>query len=137
MLASLISGRKHTAMFAIDAPLLTALGTPATLASLSDATLDCCRGPGGRIRGVPPSRQVGQEGRGNGTRSRAVSEVRRAAWRAHLGEEPDRRGVDVHVYPSGTPWRTRPEQSRRLERSLIKKPCTPGRERHWALVSRH
>ena len=34
-----------------------------------------------------------------------VSEVRRAPWRANLGEEPSGRGLDVHVHDPGALWR--------------------------------
>ena len=41
---------------------------------------------------------AGQEGGGHGPRAGAVPEVRRAPRRPDLGEEPARRGLDVHVH---------------------------------------
>src|SRR5262249_5999136 len=35
--------------------------------------------------------------------TRLVPQIRRATWRADLGQESDRRGLDVHVHPAGTP----------------------------------
>jgi hypothetical protein len=50
------------------------------------------RRSGGGLRGIPASRQGGQEGGRDGSWPRTVPEVRRAAWRADLGHwEPVRR----------------------------------------------
>ena len=53
-------------------------------------------------------RQVGtadEEGGGHRARADPVPEVRRAARRADLGQEPGGRGLDVHVHDPGAPWR--------------------------------
>ena len=49
-------------------------------------------------------RQVGtaaQEGGGHRARPGPVAEVRRAAWREDLGQEPGGSGFDVHVHDPG------------------------------------
>jgi len=68
------------------------------------------RGSGGGVRGIPASGDGGQEGRGHRARAGPFPEVHRAAWRADLGDEPGRDGLDIHVHDPGA---LRAERSRR------------------------
>src|SRR5712691_97448 len=61
------------------------------------------RESGSGVRGVPPGRHGGQEGGGHGVGVGAVTEVHRAARRPHLGQEPGRDGLDIHVHDPGAP----------------------------------
>ena len=56
------------------------------------------RGSGGDLRGVSAGRDGGEEGGGHRARAGPVAEVRRAAWREDLGQEPGWSGFDVHVH---------------------------------------
>ena len=63
---------------------------------------DRARGPGGDLPGVPPGRHgLRAEARGDGARPRPRPAVRQPPRRADLGQEPARRGLDVHLHASG------------------------------------
>ena len=55
------------------------------------------RGSGGDLRGIPAGRHRRQEGRRHGPRAGPLAQIHRASWRPDRGQEPARRGLNVHV----------------------------------------
>ena len=63
---------------------------------------DRARGPGGDLPGVPPGGHgLREETGGDGARPGPRPAVRRSPRRPALGQEPARRGLDVHLHASG------------------------------------
>jgi GAF domain-containing protein len=60
---------------------------------------------GDGVRGIPAGRDSRQESGGYWAGTDAVPEIRRAARRQDLGQEPGRRGLDVYVHGAGAQWR--------------------------------
>ncbi len=56
------------------------------------------RRSGHGVRGVPPGRRGGEEGRGHRARPRDLAQVRRAARRDDPRRQRGRQGLDVHVH---------------------------------------
>src|SRR6266852_2151395 len=85
------------------------------------------REPGGHLRGVPAGeRRLCPQAGGDGLGPDPRPQVRGATRRAHLGEEPARAGLDVHLLAPGAPMASEliliiedNEKNRKLERDIL------------------